>query len=111
MRISDWSSDVCSSDLLVIDEYDNVVETDGYVTFSAVDPEPLQSNVLVPVRLEFRENTDTAKVALAWRSASQQFQAIPEHTLFYSSEVISSEALRVGKECVSTCRSRLSTYP
>src|SRR3546814_16630269 len=66
MRISDWSSDVCSSDLL---------ETIGFLRISVPLP------ILV-----------------------QQSRAL------YPTGSARSEERRVGKECVSTCRSRWSPY-
>src|SRR3546814_9764557 len=73
MRISDWSSDVCSSDL--IDQRRN-----------RADRLPIQ-----PGRQ---------------RSNQQHFPRGP----FYQGWSGRSEERRVGKECVSTCRSRWSPY-
>src|SRR3546814_9624633 len=76
MRISDWSSDVCSSDLPVDDEHDAVV-----------GPEVGE----VGTRLRLFPGG--------------------EHGLFrVLSGIWRSEERRVGKECVSTCRSRWSPY-
>src|SRR3546814_14517219 len=102
MRISDWSSDVCSSDLdlAVIDvvapafEHPRraMVEKDGrrLVGHRAI-------GVLVAVGHREQE-----AVGIAHRSAepflAERFEA-------------RSEERRVGKECVSTCRSRWSPYP
>src|SRR3546814_12123440 len=69
MRISDWSSDVCSSDLIL----------------DAIDPDVFDPRTLVDT---FGGFTDAA-AALALKR---------------------SEERRVGKECVSTCRSRWSPY-
>src|SRR3546814_11392659 len=82
MRISDWSSDVCSSDLRrgqrLVDEHRMPVwqrmQRDGVIVFRP-DPEH-------PALASFSESLP------------------PER----------SEERRVGKECVSTCRSRWSTY-
>src|SRR3546814_3286192 len=73
MRISDWSSDVCSSDLAVLLIID--VERVLHVARGMVrrDAERLE---VVAVELHLRR----------------------------------SEERRVGKECVSTCRSRWSPY-
>src|SRR3546814_9177981 len=71
MRISDWSSDVCSSDLL---------HGVGHV-----QPEDF---------LACREDRLLAHAALGLGLAVQR----------------RSEERRVGKECVSTCRSRWSPY-
>src|SRR3546814_6825944 len=92
MRISDWSSDVCSSDLLVLGQ-------------------------------DLRSLSDGA--VSRWRNAHigfvfQSFNLIPVLTAIENVELPlkltkmnrkRSEERRVGKECVSTCRSRWSPYP
>src|SRR3546814_4121274 len=78
MRISDWSSDVCSSDLGQI----GLRHRDD-AAFLAVD-----------------DRDGWTPVALA-RDAPV-VQAVVHHAR--------SEERRVGKECVSTCRSRWSPY-
>src|SRR3546814_8481972 len=87
MRISDWSSDVCSSDLLA----------------SAV-PACAQ-----PVHSTFVEPPDAKSGAHAravppncWRLGRRAFRA--------TANVRRSEERRGGKECVSTCRSRRLPY-
>src|SRR3546814_7080017 len=74
MRISDWSSDVCSSDLAV--------------------------------EIIFRsEIGDPEKIAERTKEYEDRF-ANP----FVAAQRGRSEERRVGKECVSTCRSRWSPY-
>src|SRR3546814_3527990 len=75
MRISDWSSDVCSSDLepLGLEQPDR------------------------PRRLRPRDRASSQGNPEARRRAAAAAQG-------------RSEERRVGKECVSTCRSRWSTY-
>src|SRR3546814_8187941 len=83
MRISDWSSDVCSSDLLgMLNEHGSSVG---------------ESNVELP---------EVTPLDLA---AGSKDIALPEAYLAAGrSAVERSEERRVGKECVSTCRSRWS---
>src|SRR3546814_18939920 len=76
MRISDWSSDVCSSDL-VLD-----ADVFGVIQFQPVD------GFGDPVALAVHGGDLTQPRSLVTRS----------------------EERRVGKECVSTCRSRWSPY-
>src|SRR3546814_1743866 len=79
MRISDWSSDVCSSDLVR----------------RLVDPatgEPV--GALVP-------HHELDKRAMKERGYTTGREVRAE---------LRSEERRVGKECVSTCRSRWSPY-
>src|SRR3546814_18108374 len=93
MRISDWSSDVCSSDLMIV-----------------------RTRVLVV-------GAGPVGVTAAYRLAQMGIDAIlleanadcPEDmraSTFHppSLEMMRSEESRVGKECVSTCRSRWSPY-
>src|SRR3546814_2095304 len=66
MRISDWSSDVCSSDLPLLE----------------VEPR-------IPRRIRIQRTLNPVRISRSRRR---------------------SEERRVGKECVSTCRSRWSPY-
>src|SRR3546814_10196904 len=79
MRISDWSSDVCSSDLLVAYEDEGL-----FYVFAGGRCYRGLKELAKRKRIK---NSDTFPV-----------------------EVRRSEERRVGKECVSTCRSRWSPY-
>src|SRR3546814_1564186 len=72
MRISDWSSDVCSSDLQGVDGFAHSVRDQ-------------------PVDQAFLD-------------------AMKQHGTAQMAATLRSEERRVGKECVSTCRSRWSPY-
>src|SRR3546814_6935995 len=95
MRISDWSSDVCSSDLQINKAYfdvaadlneDGTVDTTDLIIFDSVRNRATQ---------ETRSDVDRAGgVTAADKSAVQN--------------AIRSEERRGGKECVSKCRSRWS---
>src|SRR3546814_9815387 len=84
MRIRDWSSDVCSSDL-----------RDG-------DPESLRQNN-VGQRLSLVERQAIRGFPLR---PGNGFDAAPPYFAQESAGIQRSEERRVGKECVSTCRSR-----
>src|SRR3546814_11278469 len=101
MRISDWSSDVCSSDLCGsgqqpahlaqrghenLDLLVRVVERQRRAAGGA-DAEPLQQRVRAVL-------AGTDRHALDVEQGGQ----------------VRSEERRVGQECVSTCRSRWSPY-
>src|SRR3546814_4188122 len=73
MRISDWSSDVCSSDLCA--PAGRGRPTSNMICCAAISRQGIP--------------------AAAWRAWTR---------------AIRSEERRVGKECVSTCRSRWSPY-
>src|SRR3546814_1618472 len=104
MRISDWSSDVCSSDLLarfgmggealaLLGWIDQLVVAVGNLQRAQIQLEPLRDRRCI--RANPRQRT------LARRVVVDQQHAIARQR---------SEERRVGKECVSTCRSRWSPY-
>src|SRR3546814_14143407 len=97
MRISDWSSDVCSSDLYLQPLFDL-----GAALFSRHDAIADRRQRSIP---------ETLARILAHRAENMLgglFRLIlveQRHALAHR-----SEERRVGKECVSTCRSRWSPY-
>src|SRR3546814_13559919 len=96
MRISDWSSDVCSSDLVerVVPEHE--------AGAAAVDP----------FRLHLRQGVAVEGGAVP-ASEGGIFDDGDRRRVFAKDAVVlvkRSEERRVGKECVSTCRSRWSQY-
>src|SRR3546814_15321831 len=97
MRISDWSSDVCSSDLRVFsvftDEGDRLLK-------EGVNPiiiENLARQIGMPVGPLAVQDEVMMDMLLRSFKANQALDA-------------RSEERRLGKECVSTCRSRWSPY-
>src|SRR3546814_19685760 len=102
MRISDWSSDVCSSDL-------------GNVPWLQLHGGHGQRCLMPLLRLSRLEHAPDEQAsqhkgkgedrckdsANVWEA---RFRALDQ------AHVGSSEERRVGKECVSTCRSRGSPY-
>src|SRR3546814_7334359 len=84
MRISDWSSDVCSSDL---------PNWDMLLSFAASSEDPISGG--------------------RHKVIGSRPLAIPPQTSTIASHLpkaVRSAERRVGKECVSTCRSRWSPY-
>src|SRR3546814_17970737 len=99
MRISDWSSDVCSSDLVV-----EVVRS--ALQDSGLPPQALTLEMTESVLLE---DVDHAVRTLAALKALGVRMALADFGTGYSSlSYLRSEERRVGKECVSTCRYRWS---
>src|SRR3546814_7886811 len=87
MRISDWSSDVCSSDLPIVSTRSKRSSAQARHTVESWPPE----------------------------NSTRAFSAIPASLRRPSAGPVGrpvrrSEERRVGKECVSTCRSRWSPY-
>src|SRR3546814_15475088 len=98
MRISDWSSDVCSSDLIFRAALVVLVEHDQLGEVDHVDLLELAGGAVVAGHHVHREvdQVDDLRVGLADAGGLDD------------DEVIRSEERRVGKEWVSTCRSRWS---
>src|SRR3546814_3377914 len=92
MRISDWSSDVCSSDL-------DRAQLDAL-------RERLLASLATDVDTALGSGNAESSVA-AWQRWQEAIATL-DATL--DPNVIRSEERRVGKECVSTCRSRWSPY-
>src|SRR3546814_13975023 len=95
MRISDWSSDVCSSDLLIEKELAKTPTAAGH------EHRALLENLLGIVGLLDRDQ------AVARRYFLKAQASDPGQPIGFLNR---SEERRVGKECVSTCRSRWSPY-
>src|SRR3546814_17530193 len=96
MRISDWSSDVCSSDLFRGREPYDYVGTRWLLDRAPERPDILHCHNLHGGYFDLRE--------LA------RFSKLLPVVLTLHDEWARSEERRVGKECVSTCRSRWSPY-
>src|SRR3546814_21083795 len=98
MRISDWSSDVCSSDL------DRLRNEDVLLLADAEHPLQRRAQLLArpdDVLLEAAPGLPVAPLELVEHALVEEgHQGLDRHPR--------SEERRVGKECVSTCRSRWS---
>src|SRR3546814_15628595 len=101
VRISDWSSDVCSSDLRVVKRFDlyregaQIGTVPDRLARARIDDAPIDENVHIPL-------PKTANRALIEHVAAVDISVFLHHRR--------SEERRVGKECVGTCRSRWSPY-
>src|SRR3546814_19497939 len=104
MRISDWSSDVCSSDLLQqkLDAQADVVD---FLRNQQVGP-----NVYPGVPAEYsnwrNEQRAWAKRAVLFNQSYHMVELYVRGPEAFDR----SEERRVGNECVSTCRSRWWQY-
>src|SRR3546814_11286360 len=96
MRISDWSSDVCSSDLVAIDGK----------SAAALQPKEEQ-RFAAKCRAEDQHHADRQGF-----DQRKEQRVTTRCTEFGQSGAGDnrSEERRVGKECVSTCRSRWTPY-
>src|SRR3546814_18224422 len=97
MRISDWSSDVCSSDLA------RIMHRDGAVAHQHVAPHRRPESAMDAGEAGLAEMKAGCmrKVDHAERPDIQPSRLPPGPR---------SEERRVGNECVSTCRTRWSPY-
>src|SRR3546814_11756178 len=101
MRISDWSSDVCSSDLRLR----------GVVVVDPDCPRDTLSAFAAAGVVGLRLNLISAKTAPdyagpACRRLCEWAAARGWHVELHAEGAMRSDERRVGKECVSTCRSR-----
>src|SRR3546814_10975403 len=101
MRISDWSSDVCSSDLLVPSLLPLTFELRWTKHFYLVSP--CVSEHLSVQQIKAAHLRRILVVSPKLKSLECRIIGTPYR--YYRSEERS-----VGKECVSTCRSRGSPY-
>src|SRR3546814_15843220 len=104
MRISDWSSDVCSSDL-------------GDAAFAFEPVERIAVGKVIAVVVgdgdadQFALPIAAGKRALAVVDRQRDITADEVEAGISHQRARRSEERRVGKECVSTCRYRWSPYP
>src|SRR3546814_15825533 len=103
MRISDWSSDVCSSDL-------EIADTAQRLCFDGSNRQP--KFIIPSIRDNIARGVMPAGLILAsalWcrycYGTDEQGQAIPPNDPNWE---VRSEERRVGKGCVSRCRFRWS---
>src|SRR3546814_14538357 len=96
MRISDWSSDVCSSDLWVIPK--------GW-------PKKGRTGWRTAEEEAYEEAGILGRISQASIGRYRYIKWMPDRLVLCSVTLFPrSEESRVGKECVSTCRSRGSPY-
>src|SRR3546814_17758184 len=113
MRISDWSSDVCSSDLIwtiSIPSWRRDVEgsadiVEEIIRIYGIDQVP---SIPLPRAPGVARPTATAEQMLERRVRRAAAARGLNEAVNWS--FIRSEERRVGKECFSTCRSRWSQY-
>src|SRR3546814_17220081 len=103
MRISDWSSDVCSSDLLA-----------RATCYHGAYPHFLNGATGATIPFGRKDDGgDLVETSLLFQGllcARQYFDRDTPAEIAARNVITRSEERRVGKECVSTCRSRGSPY-
>src|SRR3546814_4435802 len=97
MRISDWSSDVCSSDLRKV----VVLETSADHFLKVLEQGTVSTNIYLRRIHNFALDMNWLPWPVLPKKRWPKIQ-------FKKKRAVRSEERRVGKECVSTCRSRWS---
>src|SRR3546814_11054327 len=113
MRISDWSSDVCSSDL---DANPLVSPDGGKIAYLGFDDKlrAYENNQLYVMNRDgsgkrsLTADWDYGVDAIEWAADGRSVYA--QYDDHGETKDARSEERRVGKECDSTCRSRWSPY-
>src|SRR3546814_13759467 len=101
MRISDWSSDVCSSDL----QQNLLIEVANHLGYA---PESIAVSLKTRKQVTLRGVIENGqKIVKCTRQKVTEQQQLSQES---QQQRRRSEERRVGKECVSTCRSRWSPY-
>src|SRR3546814_13894084 len=104
MRISDWSSDVCSSDLLramLAGAFEPVLDEPLPAGLAALAKSPGQADIVDFAAAKERRSARRAPFVQRWGSIAATLAV---------GIVARSEERRVGKECVGTCSTRGSPY-
>src|SRR3546814_11577313 len=99
MRISDWSSDVCSSDLYA-----------KSLGIAGVDTQTVLTRLGIS---QLSQGKFDEAIATFGKVQGKRYAIARLWSAYASAEAAKaarSEERRVGKECVSTCRSRWSPY-
>src|SRR3546814_15009988 len=106
MRISDWSSDVCSSDLRGLGRHCRKIVN------HEIDLQNLHNRRCSSGRPEARNRSWKSRGVSSIHAIITDSNGISLRIKISGSagETSRSEERRVGKECVSTCRSRWSPY-
>src|SRR3546814_11670319 len=99
MRISDWSSDVCSSDLR---KFFGLPAGAAMIGAMKLDNRDLQILTILQAEGRITKSELAARVSLSPAACWDRLKRLDQAGR--------SEERRVGKECVSTCRSRWSPY-
>src|SRR3546814_20735807 len=101
MRISDWSSDVCSSDLDFVSGayFRRLVQILSYIWATSCGQGGTNSGSGAPSGI---------LISGALAKAGSRNASLPTMPFAYFAKSERSEELRVGKECVSQCRFRWS---
>src|SRR3546814_11108474 len=107
MRISDWSSDVCSSDLLLLELQTIYGDTKAVQRDQQGYAQAMQEHQYCGAQIQ--------QLSIELQNRDHMATELGEQVAAVISGMIGSigsrsDERRVGQECVSTCRSRCATY-
>src|SRR3546814_15281735 len=109
MRISDWSSDVCSSDLLDVPANTQLPRPVHALTVSSANAAGEMYHLAHRITLARGAGAMVILQNIGLPGA-ERFATQSLGIDLADGAQLRSEERRVGKECVSTCRSRWSPY-
>src|SRR3546814_11325267 len=133
MRISDWSSDVCSSDLFKLrleaaggaeaedrrrqyGDHHRTVDRAELLVQLGGDLRTAQAGALIEILQREEHDRGVGRAREAVDRQTRELHGVFDAALLKTNgadlldDRFSSEERRVGKECVSTCRSRWSPF-
>src|SRR3546814_5296968 len=114
MRISDWSSDVCSSDLLGLEVAQAALDVDVAELVALALLDDIGDDEVLLVAGQLGNRRDDAEIGIAVLQIEEtQLLLVIGKAVGVVGRVRRqerSEERRVGKECVSACRSRGAPY-
>src|SRR3546814_20237575 len=105
MRISDWSSDVCSSDLASI--WRIAAATAGQPKRGCADVQPLDSDDAIRVIAGVRRDEDIAPQEIAHAIVEEPRRARPHPSLERESSIGRRIQIKIGS---AACRERVCQY-
>src|SRR3546814_19660175 len=104
MRISDWSSDVCSSDLF------SHAKHSVWGINARNREQNFALNLLLDPDIDFVTLQGSAGTGKTLLTIAAGLTQVLDQNRYSEILMTRSEERRVGKECVSTCRSRWAPY-
>src|SRR3546814_13439630 len=114
MRSSDWSSDVCSSDLLRhqrVPVHGRLAKAGAQRVMMSAEPIQLRAQIVQMSKIAYADGPSADLVLIGGANAPARGADLASATRIPTQRIkVRSEERRVGKECVSTCRSRWSPY-
>src|SRR3546814_12542708 len=107
MRISDWSSDVCASDLAKVQLVPGILRVNGALFYYDYSNKQLLGTVPVPVLVRLSSLVSVPKSHVQGAELDVELRPVTVLSLSVSGTYVEGEdARRVGEECVVTCSDR-----